>query len=411
MPAFTVASRLSLLSTRGLVAFVSGLVGLACGTLPALADDARVIYMVIQAEPTTTMKDVKTKFELALQRTEGCNLREVLVEPIDPQTYTILRAILQRGLGAVKDEQTARQGPIIQPFVGVDSAWSIDLGNPFDFVETITVTMDGGNGKSSVEKVTVPGPNSAGYSLKLHSPGRYVLTLPKGASPSSVEVDFIRDDGTAEPQKKTERQDWPAIGRAYLVTLSDVRGDASALFASLKDPDKVPNPIREIQDATKASLMVASFIEVLGNRLRIQDGKVTFTFPKPQGVSVRRLWLRFPLTADELAKEKAALEAVISEDGSERLTETIRKNAAAGRLAPGRGAGWVELPLSADGFTGVFDLDLAAWQNQLAGASDAVGDNALLVYEHPTGYPVEMTEGFVVTDRISEWLPALKAAQ
>jgi hypothetical protein len=197
----------------------------------------------------------------------------------------------------------------------------------------------------------------------------------------------------------------------------DVVGDESQLFAALKDPKKVSNPIREIQDATKASLMVASFVEVLGNRLRIQDGRITFSFPKPQGVEAKRLWLLFPLTADGLAKEKAALQAILGEEeGFRRIPDVLRANATKDRFAPDRGAGWVELPDAGNGFfTRAFDLDLAAWQSQLAGNAGTVGDNALLVYEFEneqgTRLPLKMLEGYLVTDRIAEWLPALKAAR
>jgi len=342
------------------------------------------------------------------------------MEPIDPQTFTVLRSILQRGLGAVKEELAGVQGQVIQPVVGMDSAWSIDLGNPFEFIESVAVTLAAESGKpgsdGEVVHVTGPGPNPDGYAIELHSPGRYVLSLPKGARPMSIRFEVIREDGAAEVQKETVEQAWPSVGRAYLVTLADVVGDESLLFASLKDPAKVSNPIREIQDATKASLMVASFVEVLGNRLRIQDGRITFSFPKPQGVEAKRLWLRFPLTAAQLAQEKAALEAVLAEEeGFKNLPDIIRKSAAEGRLVPGAGAGWVELPLEGNGFTGVFDLDLAAWRSDLAAGPDTIGDNALLVYEFEnevgTKRPVKMTEGFVVTDRIAEWLPALRAAR
>lgn len=398
--------------------FLAGLTILAWAGLHAHAQsaDPRVIYMVIQAEPNTTEKTVKGKFARAIDNTagKGCDVRDVLVEPINSQTFTLLRGILQRGLNAVKEEQAAREGQLIQPVVGVDSAWSIDLGDPFDLIETVTVTWDGKDGKSRAEKVTVQGPNPTGYSLKLHTPGRYVLSLPKGDSPSSVEVDIIHDDGAGEPQQKTLSQIWPSAGRAYLVTLSDVIGDETLLFAALKDPNVVPNPIREIQDATKASLMVASFVEVLGNRLRIQGGQITFSFPKPQGVSPKRLWLRFPLTAEELAGEKNALEAVIAAEGAEQLPEKIRANVGADSLAPGRGAGWVELPLTADGFTGVFDLDVDAWVRTLQESPATVGDNALLIYEFEDAdskyrEPIKMTEGYIVTAKIGEWLPALRA--
>jgi hypothetical protein len=376
--------------------------------------------MVIQAEPETSMGEVKQKFELARQATGGCNVRELLIEPIDPQTFTILRGILQRGLGAVQEEYEKRQPVTIRPTVGVDSAWSIDLGGPFEFIERVDVTLADSPGPSgavdAVVEVSGPGPNRDGFSLKLHSPGRYVLTLPKGVNPQAIGFEVIVDTGQADVEKRRVDQAWPAVGRAYLVTLSDVVGDESLLFASLKDPAKVSNPIREIQDATKASLLVASFVEVLGNRLRIQDGRITFSFPKPQGVKPKRLWLLFPLTSEGLAAEKAALEAVLAQpDGFQKVPEIIRGSAAKELLAPGEGPRWVELPLSGDGFTGVFQLDLAAWQKQLSAASGRIGDNALLVYEFEneqgTKLPLKMTEGYVVTDRIAEWLPALRAAR
>lgn len=400
------------------VAGLAGLAGVAAAPEPAVSAESRVIYMVIQAEPTTTMGEVKEKFELARQATKGCNVREVLIEPIDPQAFTVLRSILQRGLGAVQDEQAPAER--IRPVVGMDSAWSIDLGDPFRFIESVAVTLHDAPGQQGgageVVTVTAPGPNPEGYSLKLHSPGRYVLSLPKGASPRSIRFDVIREDGKADVEKETIEQEWPSVGRAYLVTLSDVVGDASLLFDSLKDPNKVSNPIREIQDATKASLMVASFVEVLGNRLRIQEGRITFSFPKPQGVNPKRLWILFPLTAAQLAKTKESLATLLAEpDGFKRLPETIRASVLQERLEPGTGAAWVELPLTGEGFVGTCELDLAKWKGQLATSPDAVGDNALLVYEFEneqgTKLPLKMLEGYVVPDRIAEWLPALRAAR
>ena len=400
------------------VGVLAGLAGVAAAPEPAVSAESRVIYMVIQAEPTTTMGEVKEKFELARQATKGCNVREVLIEPIDPQAFTVLRSILQRGLGAVQDEQASAER--IQPVVGMDSAWSIDLGDPFRFIERVAVTLHAGPERQGdageVVTVTGPGPNPEGYSLKLHSPGRYVLSLPKGTSPRSIRFDVVREDGKSDVEKETIEQEWPSVGRAYLVTLSDVVGDASLLFDSLKDPNKVSNPIREIQDATKASLMVASFVEVLGNRLRIQEGQITFSFPKPQGVNPKRLWILFPLTAGQLAKTKESLAALLAEpDGFKRLPETIRASVLQERLDPGTGAAWVELPLTGEGFVGNCELDLAAWKGQLASSPDAVGDNALLVYEFEneqgTKLPLKMLEGYVVPDRIAEWLPALRAAR
>ncbi|MBM4059262.1 MAG: hypothetical protein FJ275_13670, partial [Planctomycetes bacterium] len=220
---------------RGFVAMlgpVAGLFAVAASCSPASAADSRVIYMVIQAEPETTMGEVKEKFELARQATTGCNVREVLIEPIDPQTFTILRSILQRGLGAVQEQQPATV-ELVRPMVGVDSGWSIDLGNPFELIESVLITLPGQpGGKEGGEeavRVTVPGPNPEGYSLKFHSPGRYVLSLPKGVNPRSLKAEAVSDDGKSDLKRRVVEQEWPSVGRAYLVTLSDVVGDESAL--------------------------------------------------------------------------------------------------------------------------------------------------------------------------------------
>lgn len=191
--------------------------------------------MVIQADPETTMGEVKAKFELARDATKGCNVREVLIEPIDPQTYTTLRSILRRGLDGVQEARGGSDaGEMIKPMVGVDSGWSIDLGSRFEFIEGVAVTLAGRPGRSDggaeVIQVTGAGPNPEGYALKLHSPGRYVLTLPKGVTPQSVRFEAVLDDGKAEVRKRAVEQAWPAVGRAYLVTLSDVVGDEALLF-------------------------------------------------------------------------------------------------------------------------------------------------------------------------------------
>lgn len=393
-----------------------------CLALPVSAADARVIYMVIQADPKTTKGEVKDKFHQALNGLVGCNVREVLVEPIDPQTFTILRSVLQRGLGAIQEKPAGGAAESIKPLVGTDSAWSIDLGGPFEFIEGVTVAVptQAGEGDAAEDRpvqVTGPGPNPDGYALRLHSPGRYVLTLPKDVTPRSVSFEVIVDDGQNDVTKRRVEQAWPSVGRAYLVTLSDVVGQESLLFQSLQDPKKVANPIRGIQDATKASLMVASFVEVLGTRLRIQGGQITFSFPKPANVSPKRLWLLFPLTTRELEEnKKKLLEELAKEDGFMRLPEIIRRDAAKDPLAPGRGARWVELPLVGNEFTGVIDLDLDAWKAKLAGSADSVGDNALLVHEFDDGAgtlrAINMEPGgYVVTDRIAEWLPALRGAE
>ena len=260
-------------------------------------------------------------------------------------------------------------------------------------------------------------PNPEGFRLRFHSPGCYVLTLPKGRFPRAIKC-RVTDEADADDAKPVTRelaQAWPEVGRSYLVTLSDVKGNEALLFAALQDASKVGNPIKEIQDATKATLMVASFLEVTPMLVELVDGRVVFNFPIPQGVNPKRLWVLFPLTPVQLQREKEALSAVLDEeDGFKRLPERIRKNTASGPLSPGGGS-WVEVPRKGGSFSGSWPIDVAKWQDQLARNAAEVGDNALLVYEFesPSGgvVPIKMDTGYVVERSLSGWAAGLRAAQ
>lgn len=377
------------------------------------AADARVIYMVIQTEPTTTLSEVKQKFESARKGTTGCTFKDMVVEPVDAETYLVLRSVLMRGTGGQRGGNAAAKAALIEPLQGEEGSWSINLGSAYAYMDSATVMADVGDGKGEKTlEVGVGVANPEGFDLRFHSPGTYILKLPKGRPPRSIRFEVTEDDGT-KTGKREVSQAWPNVGRCYLVTLNDVVGKEDLLFESLRDPKKVGNPIKELQPA---SLMVASFIEVLGKRVSIVDGKLVFDFPKPRNVEPKRLWVLFPLNGEQLARERESIEALLAQDaGFKKLPEVIRKGLRKGALRPDSPAGWVELPLVGDRFTARSELDVEAWKKQLGTQAAAVGDNALLVYEFEGAdgekLPLKMTEGYVVPDRIGEWVSELRAME
>jgi hypothetical protein len=387
----------------------------------AAAADARVIYMVIQTHPSTTMGEVRQKFDDARKATPGCSVRDVLVEPVDPGTYATLRSIVTRGTLPVAANANAGTA-VIEPLKGADGSWCIDLQSAFAYIDAVEVELTPEarktvqEGDASVATVAIDAPNPEGFQLRFHSPGRYVLTLPKGRLPRSMKC-RVTEESDAAGVKPTTReivQAWPDVGRSYLVTLSDVKGNEALLFASLQDASKVGNPIKEIQDATKATLMVASFLEVTPMLVELADGRVVFNFPVPQGVDPKRLWVMFPLTERQAADEKAALDAVLrEEDGFKRIPKVIRKNMATGPLSPGAGK-WVEVSRKGPYFNGTWEIDVARWSEQLAGNAAAVGDRVLLIYEFesPAGgvVPIKMENGYVVERSLPGWVSGLRAA-
>lgn len=385
---------------------------LLAGANRSVAADARVIYMVIQTEPTTTLAEVKQKFESARKATTGCTFKDLVVEPIDGETYLRLRSVLTRGT-TVNRAGSPIKAAAIEPLQGEEGWWSIDLDSAYKYMEAAVLVADAGDGKGEkAVDVRVGGKNPDGFDLRFHSPGRYILQLPKDRRPRSIRFEVTHDDGTKTTTQEVS-QAWPNVGRCYLVTLNDVVGKEDLLFESLRDPKKVANPIK---DLPPASLMVASFIEVLGKRVSIVDGKLVFDFPKPRDVEPKRLWVLFPLNREQLEQERTKIDALLArEDGLKQLPKLIRDGVRKGVLKPGAPAGWVELPLVGDRFTARSELDVAAWKRHVGTATAGVGDNALLIYEFEdqdgAWQPVKMTEGYVVQDRIGEWVSELQAME
>jgi hypothetical protein len=397
-------------------------IALAAVAAASSAADSRVIYMVIQTHPSTTVGEVRQKFEDARKATPGCSVKDVLIEPVDPGTYATLRSIVTRGTLPAAPGPAGSDTATIEPLKGADGSWCIDLKRAFSYIESVEVELtpelqakaDGNASRTVTLALDVPNPE--GFRLQFHSPGCYVLKLPKGRFPRAIKcrvTDEPEADG-AKPVTRELAQAWPDVGRSYLVTLSDVKGNEALLFEALQDASKVGNPIKEIQDATKATLMVASFLEVTPMLVELVDGRVVFNFPIPQGVNPKRLWVMFPLTSVQMQKEKEALDAVLAEeDGFKRLPEIVRKNTARGPLSPGARS-WVEVPRKGGYFSGVWPIDVPKWQDQLARNAAEVGDGALLMYEFesPSGgvVPIKMETGYVVERSLSGWGSGLRAA-
>lgn len=388
---------------------------LPAGANRSVAADTKVIYMVIQTESTMTLAEVKQKFESARKATTtGCTIKDIVVEPIEGETYLRLRSVLTRGTAGNRAGSSSKEAAI-EPLQGEEGWWSIDLLSAYKYMEAAALVADADDGKGEkAVDVRVGGKNPDGFDLRFHSPGRYILQVPKDHRPRSIRFEVTHDDGTkTTPEPKEVLQTWPNVGRCYLVTLNDVVGKEDLLFESLRDPTKVANPIK---DLPPASLMVASFIEVLGKRVSIVDGKLVFDFPKPGDVEPKRLWVLFPLTREQMAQERAKINALLAkDDGLQQVPKMIRAGARKGVLKPGVPAGWVELPLVGDRFTARSELDVAAWKKHVGTAAAGVGDNALLIYEfeEQDGEPLpqKQTEGYVVPAQIGEWVSELQAME
>ncbi|MEI6165266.1 MAG: hypothetical protein WCR23_12880 [Planctomycetota bacterium] len=377
------------------------------------ADPDRVIYMVIQADPTTTASEIKSKFDTARKETNGCTYKDCVVEPIAPEAYLTLRSIVTKGLATMRAAAADTKEVLIEPLKGEDGAWHLDFGTTSKYLDAANVTVENVVTQTKeIIQMSVASKDQLAAPLRFHSPGSYVLRLPKGKVPRSAVFSVSSDNS---PEVKQISIGWPDVGRCYLVTLNQVVGAEGLLFDTLKNEKKVANPIRELQDAGRASLMIASFREVVPGPVFLENGFV-LRFPKPDGVNPKRIWMLFPLTENEERQERMALDSVLAKEaGFERVPELIRRSKSGDKLmSTGKTSGWLEIPWVAE--KGLFEreitIDTAGWRKRLLEARATMGDHAIMVYEFESGdgtaAPIKMRQGYYVPTRIPEWLFGLQ---
>lgn len=354
------------------------------GAAAADGDEGRVIQLAIQADADMNDYEVRNKFTSATASAIGFNFGAISVDPIDPASFLLLSSIVRRGILEAAPAGDDPRGVLVEPLRGQDGSWCIDLRDPDKFLETLKVTViDAETRKERVEELQPAPRTETARPLRYHSPGTYILKLPRGLHPRGA-VLTVSTEGTGDAA--TRKEDigigWPDVGRCYLVTLKNVTGDERRLFDSLKDPKKVGNPIKEIYPS-KAELIVGRFGDKPVVIWRVNA--VLQSFLRPVNAEPKRLWLRFPLTQSEEAAVVAELDAQLAPaDGFKKLPAWLaaRRLPDGAQLKPGMDA-WVELPVDparerAELWVPILTRE---WKKLLAEDPTKVGDRAILVWE------------------------------
>jgi len=341
----------------------------------------RNIHMVIQTESSMSQQELAAKFDSARKSTQGCSFESYDVRPIDPNTYQLLKSILQ----GVALPNVASQGAVsIEPMEGQDGAWTVNLKSDTKYLESAKLKVaNSTQGEQELAMKAEP-KDKTSANLRYHSPGVYILKVPAGAEPKSATL-MVTDEakGGKAPPVAVEVA-WPDSGRCYLVTLKGVEGEEKELYDTLKDGKKIANPIKGIEDATKAAIVVASFKEMLAVVIVFKDDAIQLTFPKPGGgVEPKRMWMRFPLTKNDEASISKELDEKFAGDGFKTVPAWIRQNLLGERLTPEGSTGWFELPWNAEhqAFERTLPIDTKSWQERLVNNKEFMGENAILLYE------------------------------
>jgi hypothetical protein len=344
--------------------------------------ESRSIYMVIQTDSAMTQEELRDKFEEARKASPECSIESYDINPIDQATYVLLKSIVQSG---VIPKNPASEGPVkVEPVKGKDGEWTIILEGATKYLELAKIRVASPGGPE--EEITMkPEPkNKANADLRYNSPGEYILKLPAGRNGKSATFEVTDDAKGGKPAEVSLEFTWPDTGRCYLVKLNGVQGDEKALYDTLKDGKKISNPVKGLEEAKKAAIVVASFKEMLAVPLVFQVDAIKLTFPKPGGgVEPKRMWMRFPLTKAEAAALSKELDGKFVGDGFKTVPAWIRQNLLGEKLTPEGSTGWFELPWDADNqaFEKTLPIDTKSWQQRLVNNKEYMGDNAILIYE------------------------------
>jgi hypothetical protein len=351
----------------------------------AAAAEDRVIQLAIQADADMSAFEVENKFKTARDSTKGFNYAEVTVDPIDPASWTLISSIVRRGILHAESAADDPRGILVEPLRGQEGCWWIDLRDPDKFLDSMNLTvLDADSRKERVEALTPAPRTETAQPLRYHSPGSYILKLPKSQHPRAATLTISTESGGGGAPKNDEVTiGWPDVGRCYLVTLKGVTGDERQLFESLKDPRKVGNAIKEIYPS-KAELIVGTFRDLWAD-IDWGEKVVRLPYMLPVNADPKRLWLRFPMTDAEEAAVRAELESRLApEDGFKKLPAWLadHKLPAGKLLEPGSEA-WVEVPVKSSGrsFDVSIPIDTVAWRRMLEESPGRVGDRAILVWE------------------------------
>ena len=343
----------------------------------------RNIYMVVQADSAMNQVEVGAKFESARKSLEGCSFQGFKVDPIEPNTYFLLKSILQNGV--VPPKAATKEGVTIEPLEGQEGAWTLSLTSDTKYLESVEVAIKRSVGGEQEKIIFTSQPkDKIGVGLRYYSPGVYILRLPAGSSPQSITfLVSAEEDGSASPTSIS--LPWPDAGRCYLVTLLGVEGDEKELFTTLQDGKKIANPLKELQDATKAALIVATFREAKAQPIKFLADAIEIKLEKPAGgVEPALVWMRFPLTAQELKDVSGELDKKFAaNDGFKTVPAWLRQNQLGEKLTPEGSVGWIDIPWNEErkAFMRTLPIDTKAWQERLVNNREFMGDNAVLIYE------------------------------
>lgn len=319
-----------------------------------LGNSKRTLYILIDVKNNRTIGQILDTLEIGATKTvPPCTFdKPISYRPLPPAFVRQFGALT----GTVQANQQVAANESNTHFTEVSyepPVWQIDV-DPNKRIESLEVKYQ--SGKSATFKPDVTGARDAPLTLLFR--GRYALRLDDKEVPESYSMTLRNTfSGDTSPQTESSKP-WPQGERSYLIALTNFKGDYQQLFKVIRrqrgGPNFVASPFDYVnldQELTFSQVTLGGTPPRRGVSYDNLLHRYTPTVDALSGETVARVWMKFPLTAEEAQAELATLRAL--KDPYKSLPEQIRQENpswAASKQMPVVAGGtelkprWYELP-------------------------------------------------------------------
>jgi hypothetical protein len=296
-------------------------------------ENGETLYLVLRVGPDISEQDILKTLKKGLELSNSKITGEPTIRPVSAAFFDEFQVLVDRAAPiAAADDLPIRQLPTR------DLTYEIKVG-PTQVLKKLKVKYAKGGDKEYTP--TSPDGKSP---LQLIVPGRYAFMPDKDDVPQTYEAEVAELGKANVPAVKGE---WPKGDKFFVVTMKNFRGDRKLMFEVIQDAKRVANPLDNIQlgnDLVFAFASLNSSAGIAGEDSIDPEGNITLSVETIPNRFPKRVWVHFPLTAEEMQAAKAQYGKFSSED----LPGEIRKNSIViqrqAEFGPKDKPVWVELP-------------------------------------------------------------------
>ncbi len=311
----------------------------AAGRAPA----DTTLYLMLRTGPKETEQAILETISKGLAAQKTNTAGKPTIRSISPAVYAELTALVNQATDGPTVESAG--GASVKPMLTRDTLFEVKIDSN-QTLKTFRVTY-----QKAGPKDYAPTAAGAAAPLVLIVPGRYAFRPEAGDTPTAYEL-VVADLGKPDA---TIKAPWPVSDKFFVVTVRNFSGNKEELFKVIQDPDKVANPLDNVQVGSDFLFAFAGLNSSAGKArggIR-EDNTLELYAEKIEKRSVKRVWALFPLDEKGLADQKdklgklsgGQLSAEVRKANPVRVTDEGLAGKAFPQVAPADPAKWYELLL------------------------------------------------------------------